>query len=82
MLKKKNKKQTIFILCALVFCLHICLCESVRFLGTVATDSCEPPCGCWDLNPSPLEEQLVGTLNHWTIPLDPDHGVLTTAKEK
>jgi hypothetical protein len=23
------------------------------------TDGCEPPCGCWDLNSEPLEEQLV-----------------------
>jgi hypothetical protein len=23
------------------------------------TDSCEPPCGCWELNPGPLEEQPV-----------------------
>jgi hypothetical protein len=23
------------------------------------TDGCEPPCGCWDLNSGPLEEQLV-----------------------
>ena len=22
------------------------------------TDGCEPPCGCWDLNSRPLEEQL------------------------
>jgi len=22
-------------------------------------DSCEPPCGCWELNPGPLEEQPV-----------------------
>jgi hypothetical protein len=22
-------------------------------------DGCEPPCGCWDLNSGPLEEQLV-----------------------
>jgi hypothetical protein len=21
------------------------------------TDGCEPPCGCWELNPGPLEEQ-------------------------
>ena len=20
-------------------------------------DGCEPPCGCWELNPGPLEEQ-------------------------
>jgi hypothetical protein len=23
------------------------------------TDGCEPPCGCWDLNSGPLEEQSV-----------------------
>ena len=23
------------------------------------TDGCEPPCGCWDLNSEPLEEQSV-----------------------
>jgi hypothetical protein len=23
------------------------------------TDGCEPPCGCWDLNSGPLEEQWV-----------------------
>jgi len=22
------------------------------------TDGCEPPCGCWELNSGPLEEQL------------------------
>jgi hypothetical protein len=23
------------------------------------TDGCEPPCGCWELNSGPLEEQLM-----------------------
>jgi hypothetical protein len=23
------------------------------------TDGCEPPCGCWELNSAPLEEQSV-----------------------
>ena len=23
------------------------------------TDGCEPPCGCWELNLGPLEEQAV-----------------------
>jgi len=27
------------------------------------TDGCEPPCGCWELNSGPLEEQ-VSALNH------------------
>lgn len=29
-----------------------------RFPGTRVTDGCEPPCGCWELNPDPLEEHL------------------------
>lgn len=34
--------------------------EKVRSPGTgVLEDRCELPCGCYDLNPSPLEEQLV-----------------------
>ena len=33
--------------------------ESVRSSGTGATDSCEPPYGCWELNLGPLEEQPV-----------------------
>jgi hypothetical protein len=30
------------------------------------TGGCEPPCGCWDLNFGPLEEQL-GALTPWAI---------------
>ena len=44
---------------ALVFCLHVCLCESVRSFGTGITDSCELPCGHWQQNLDPLEEQPV-----------------------
>jgi len=29
--------------------------EGVRSI----TDGCEPPCGCWELNSGPLEEQSV-----------------------
>jgi hypothetical protein len=25
--------------------------------GSHITDGCEPPCGCWELNSGPLEEQ-------------------------
>ena len=42
-----------------MFCLHVCLCEDVRYPGTGVTDSCELPCGCWELNPGALEEQAV-----------------------
>jgi hypothetical protein len=44
---------------ALVFCLDLCLCEGVRSPGTGIIDNCELPCGCWELNPGPLEEQPV-----------------------
>ena len=27
--------------------------------GTGVTSTCELPCGCWELNPGPLEEQPV-----------------------
>ena len=47
------------ILCTLLFCLHVCLCEGVKSSGTGVTDSCELPCRCWELNLDPLEEQLM-----------------------
>jgi hypothetical protein len=45
-----------FILCALVFCLHVCLRYSARSPGAGVTDCYELLCGCWELNPGPLEE--------------------------
>ena len=30
-----------------------------QFCGTGITDGSEPPCGCWELNTGPLEEQAV-----------------------
>jgi hypothetical protein len=38
--------------------MHICV-RGVRVPGTGVTDSCEPPCGCLELNLGPLEEQSV-----------------------
>jgi hypothetical protein len=35
------------------------MCEGSRSPGTGVTDSCELSCGCWELNPDSLEEQLV-----------------------
>ena len=40
-------------------CLYVC--EDVRCPGTGVIDSCEQPCGCWELNPGPLEEHAVLT---------------------
>jgi hypothetical protein len=38
-------------------------------------DGCGPPCGCWDLNFGPLEEQS-GALNHWAISPAPEANFL------
>jgi hypothetical protein len=35
------------------------LCEGVKSSGTGITNSWELPCGCWELNLGPLEEQLM-----------------------
>lgn len=43
----------------MIFYLHVCLREGVRSPETGMTDSYELPCGCWELNPGPLEEQPV-----------------------
>lgn len=31
--------------------------EGLRFSKTGVAESCEQPCGCWELNPGPLQEQ-------------------------
>jgi hypothetical protein len=33
------------------------------------TDGCEPPCGYWELNSGPLEEEAASALNLWAISL-------------
>ena len=33
--------------------------EGVRIPGTGVIDSCEPPCGCWDLNTGPPEHSVL-----------------------
>ena len=48
----------IYILCTLVFYLHVYL-DEVRSPGTGVSNSCELPCGCWELNPDTLEEPPV-----------------------
>jgi hypothetical protein len=38
---------------------YLCrLKEGIRSPGTGITGCCKPSCGCWELNPGPLEEQL------------------------
>lgn len=52
-------KLFIVILHALMFCLHVYLCEGVRSLGTEAIDTYEALGRCQDLNSGPLEEQCL-----------------------
>lgn len=47
----------ILILCSLMFCLPICVCDGVRSPGTGVPDSGELPHGGWELNLSSPEEQ-------------------------
>jgi hypothetical protein len=36
-----------------------CLQTHQQRASDLITNGCEPPCGCWDLNSEPLEEQSV-----------------------
>jgi hypothetical protein len=36
-----------------------CLQTDQKRASDLITDGCEPPCGCWDLNSGPSEEQSV-----------------------
>ena len=38
---------------------YSCLLTHQKRASDPVTDGCEPPCGCWELNSSPLEEQSV-----------------------
>ena len=38
---------------------HCYSAMGVKYPGTGITESCELPCGCWELNPGLLEEQSV-----------------------
>jgi hypothetical protein len=48
-------KSYILILCIWVCCLQ----THQKRASDPITDGCEPPCGCWELNWEPLEEQSV-----------------------
>jgi hypothetical protein len=53
----KIKKKKTFILCIQVHC--SCLQTHQKRASDLITDGCEPPCGFWELNSGPLEEQSV-----------------------
>jgi hypothetical protein len=49
--------------CSLMLCLHVYLYEKIRNPGIGFADRCELPCGCWELNLCPLEEQRIYSLS-------------------
>ena len=52
--------KNLYFICMYGYVYFICMLEEV--IGshkTIVIDSCESPCGCWELNPRPLEEQSV-----------------------
>jgi hypothetical protein len=53
-------KIYLFIICKYTFS---CLQTLQKRASDLFTDGCEPPCGCWDLNSGPSEEQS-GALTH------------------
>ena len=52
-----KKQKEVFILCMGVHC--CCLQTHQKRASDPITDGYEPPCGCWELNSGPLEEQSV-----------------------
>ena len=41
--------------------------KDIKYPGTGVTDNCEPPCGCWELNLGPLQEQQVLLTSEWSL---------------
>ena len=39
--------------------LPVCLPAGQKRASDLISDGCEPPCGCWEFNSGPLEEQAV-----------------------
>jgi hypothetical protein len=58
--------QWTFCCCCFVFKIYFIYMNILSFLqihqkrtSDPITDGCEPPCGCWESNSGPLEEQLM-----------------------
>jgi hypothetical protein len=50
-------KIYLFISCSWEHCCYLQIHQ--KRASDLITDGCEPPCGCWELNSGPLEEQSV-----------------------
>jgi hypothetical protein len=57
---KKNRRDNLrlffFLICLFKYCF---LQTHQKRASDPISDGCEPPCGCWELNSGPLEEQPV-----------------------
>jgi hypothetical protein len=62
-------KKNLFISYMWIHC-HCLQTHQKRALDPIA-DGCEPPCGCWELNSGPLEEQSVLLTAEWSLQLPP-----------
>ena len=52
------KKKIIYLLC-IHYSVYVYACRPEEGTPDLITDGCEPPCGCWELNSGPLEEQAM-----------------------
>lgn len=63
----------IFLKIFYLFCLHVCVCAPyvcIESPGAGVVDDWELPCGCWEVNLGPLQEEYV--LLDTEPPLQPD----------
>ena len=66
----KDKFYPDLTLCILFIWTHSsCLQTHQKRASDTVTDGCEPPCGCWELNSGPLEEQTAFLITG--LPLQP-----------
>jgi len=63
----------------LILCVSTCTTAFQKRAPDPFTDGCGPPCGCWELNSGPLEEQPV--LLTTEPSLSPKKTVLTILKD-
>ena len=68
--KSLQERNTFFFKDLFIYLLYVSTLQPSSDAPEEASDlitgGCEPPCGCWDLNFGPSEEQS-GALTHWAI---------------
>lgn len=67
-----------------MLCRHTCVCLVCTEIssgcwspGTRVSGVCEPPLGCWESNPGPLQEEQVLSTDGWAISPGPRQGSFT-----